>query len=294
MKCSVPRGSGIGTTLFICLLGCGGGAKGVGEGSASEASTAPAASAGTSSSGGATTATTSQDGTTHAGEDTESPPGSCDIWLQDCPDGQKCNAWSEGDNGTWDAWRCVPLDPAPDSAWYPCAVSGGPFSGVDSCDAGQMCFGVDPRTNEGVCVPLCQGSLTDCIESPASCCEPGYSCAISANAVLALCTPWCDPLQDACFELGECLPIGGGFECVSTSSDLGGLGDACGAGALCGGGLYCGDSSVDSGCAQDVPGCCLPLCDLDAPMCVAGTVCKPWFEGAPPAGFEDLGYCAGP
>ena len=41
------------------------------------------------------------------------PVFACDPWLQDCPEGQKCNLYSTAGDQTLDGARCVPLDDSP-------------------------------------------------------------------------------------------------------------------------------------------------------------------------------------
>ena len=37
----------------------------------------------------------------------------CDLWGQDCPDGEKCMPWASN-GGTWNATRCSPVVDSPD------------------------------------------------------------------------------------------------------------------------------------------------------------------------------------
>ena len=48
----------------------------------------------------------------------------CDLWEQDCPEGEKCNPWANDGGASWNALRCVPIDPNPDGVGEPCTVSG--------------------------------------------------------------------------------------------------------------------------------------------------------------------------
>ncbi|MEZ4448260.1 MAG: hypothetical protein R3B09_02190 [Nannocystaceae bacterium] len=118
----------------------------------------------------------------------------CDLFAQSCPEGMKCNAWANDGGGAWNATKCVPVDRDPDDVGEPCSVVGSGVSGVDSCDKGAMCWNVDPETNMGVCVGLCQGNEDKCTSDPSSCCPPMSSCTISASGTLILCLQTCDPI----------------------------------------------------------------------------------------------------
>src|SRR5690606_7918598 len=62
---------------------------------------------------------------------------SCDAWAQDCPEDEKCAAWSSmGD--TWDATRCVPIL-GTGRTGDECSYDGA-AQGTDSCDLGHMCY----------------------------------------------------------------------------------------------------------------------------------------------------------
>ena len=51
-------------------------------------------------------------------------PFDCDIWAQDCPEGEKCSAWANDGGGAWNATRCVPVDDDPDQVGEACNVEG--------------------------------------------------------------------------------------------------------------------------------------------------------------------------
>lgn len=121
----------------------------------------------------------------------------CDIWMDDCPRGEKCSAWANDGGTIWNASKCSPLDPMPAQVGEPCQALGSYVSGVDDCESGSLCFFVDPETNEGTCVETCSGSPEDPI------CNTG-SCFIFDEDVLALCLDLCDPEASECIEPATC------------------------------------------------------------------------------------------
>lgn len=216
----------------------------------------------------------------------------CDIFEQDCPEGQKCNAWSSDGDNSWDSTKCVPIDPNPDPVFAPCTVEGFGASGVDSCVKGAMCFGVDEETLQGTCVELCTCSPENpiCNLTPAT-------CLIANDGVLALCLPSCDPLNpNACPGDQVCISNPQDpavFICITDAS--GGEGqvfDPCEFANACDPTLLCANPALLPGCNQDAAGCCVPFCDLSAIDCPPGADCLPWFEeGQAPKCFEDIGVC---
>ncbi|MEZ4450962.1 MAG: hypothetical protein R3B09_15885 [Nannocystaceae bacterium] len=221
----------------------------------------------------------------------------CSSWEQDCPEGQKCNAWANDGGGAWNANKCVPVVPDPDAVGEPCSVEGSGVSGLDSCDKGAMCWSVDPETNVGVCVGLCQGDETKCTSDPSTCCPPGSACVVGQMAVLILCLQSCDPLLQDCEGNGEvCYPEGVDFKCApDVSGDMGAGGDPCDVLNECDPGTFCGNPAFFPGCDPNAAGCCIPFCSLMSPGCVMGTVCQPWYDPMDvPPGYEDLGACVIP
>ncbi|MEZ4451960.1 MAG: ribulose phosphate epimerase [Nannocystaceae bacterium] len=221
----------------------------------------------------------------------------CDVWAQNCTEGEKCTAWANDGGSAWNAHRCVPVVPDPDSVGEPCSVEGSAVAGSDSCDKGAMCWDVDPETRLGVCVGLCQGDLVQCTRDPWSCCPPGSACTISAMSVLILCLGSCNPLLQDCEGPEDgCYPVDDGFECASdVSGDMGAVGDPCEFINVCDPGAFCGDPAAYPGCDPNAAGCCVPFCSLAAPACALGTECHAWYDPMDVApGFEDIGVCVIP
>jgi hypothetical protein len=222
----------------------------------------------------------------------------CDVFAQDCAEGEKCMPWANDGGSAWNATKCSPLDPNPAQVGDPCTVEGSGVSGIDNCDSAMMCWDVDPETNMGTCVAFCTGSAADPM-----CEDPTTVCIIANEGVLALCLPGCDPLLQDCVEGQACYPVNEDFACAPDASgpDLGVYGDPCEYINACDPGLFCANPDVVPGCAG-AAGCCSEFCDLTdaagAMQCMGqggGQDCTPWYaEGQAPPGYENVGACAIP
>ncbi len=216
----------------------------------------------------------------------------CGIFEQDCPAGEKCMPWANDGGSSWNATRCTTVVASPDQVGDECTVEGSGTSGFDSCDLGAMCWGVDAKTNIGVCVEMC-----GCTELTPTCDTPNTACSISNGGVIALCLGVCNPLDpDAC-DAGEgCYASGSLFQCANDASgELGTPGDPCEFLNVCDPGSYCGmPSFVPGGCGGST-GCCTALCDpSDGPeQCLAGQSCVPFYDegGAPDECLGQVGVC---
>ncbi len=229
----------------------------------------------------------------------ETPDGAgpvieCDVWDQDCPDGEKCMPWANDGSNSWNATRCSPVADNPGQVGDECTVEGSGVSGLDDCDVGSMCYYVDPETNVGTCVGFCEGGPDNPI------CESGFLCSIANDGVLILCRRECDPLLQDCMGSAACLPAAGseGFVCIVDASGEGGApGDPCAFLNSCDPGLYCAVAEAVPGCAGG-DSCCSEFCDLNDPMSVCSfpeQECVPWFEeGSAPPALEHVGGCAIP
>jgi hypothetical protein len=205
--------------------------------------------------------------------------------------------WANDGGDSWNATRCSPVDPAPKQTGEACSVEGSSVSGIDDCDVGTMCFGVDPATNQGVCVDLCDGNAGEPI-----CEDPATDCFISNDGVLIVCVPPCDPLLTDCGQAQGCYPDDpGAFFCLpDTSGDQGVHGDACDHLNDCDPGLLCAPAESVAGCAG--PSCCTEFCDLDAgdpnAACSGfadGEMCVAYFDaGQAPPGLAHVGVCIVP
>ncbi len=242
---------------------------------------------GTSSTEGTSTGSASEvttDATTDAtsggtgGEcvDEPRPDEVCSVYSQDCPRGQKCNAWaSEG--AAWDSVGCFPVAPDPDPIGEPCTTDDR-GSGLDSCEVGAMCMA-------GLCVEICS-----CSETTPVCNTPNTECSSFNGGSLVLCEQTCDPLADECEDSHICVPnpSSEGFICIPKGADRGAL-ENCVFVNDCAQGLHCSKSdTLPKWCTF---GCCMPYCDVKGPPCPEDLSCVPWYEGEAPEGLEDVGIC---
>jgi hypothetical protein len=224
------------------------------------------------------------------------PTNQCDIWAQDCPEGEKCMPWANDGGDSWNATRCSPIEDSPGQPGDTCTVEGNGVSGVDSCDLAAMCWDVDGETNMGICVGFCEGT-----EDAPFCSNPDEGCSITNDGVLILCLAYCDPLLQDCAEGSACYPEENGFFCSPDASgpDLGAIGDPCEYINVCDPGGWCANAESVPGCAGAI-GCCSGYCDITDPMasdtCLPdGTECVSWYEeGTAPPGYEDVGVCVIP
>lgn len=219
------------------------------------------------------------------------PANACDVWLQDCPAGDKCMPFAAF-GGSWDDFMCSEVAAAPGQPGDPCTAVGAGTSGIDDCELGSMCWDIDEVTNIGTCVQQCDG----CPEEP-SCDDPATTCVVSNGGVLNLCLPGCDPLLQACGPGEACYPVSGTFACAPDASGaLGEYGDPCEFINACDAGLACIGPAGVPDCPSAI-GCCTEFCDLSDPagdaQCMGiDQVCVGWFEaGMVPVGFEDVGVC---
>ena len=214
----------------------------------------------------------------------------CDIWNQNCPSGHKCAPWADNGGDAWNATKCFPLigDGAPGD---PCTAPDGPTAGPDDCALGVFCWDIDD-TNHGTCTAMCTGP----IESPN--CPADSACSLTADGVLNLCLPTCDPLQQGCPDDQLCIMINSGdFVCILDASGVAGqVNDPCEFINACDPGLACLNApDATSACDQNATGCCQPFCKFpDAPCPNPDQQCTQWFDQPIPPGSEDIGVCAIP
>ncbi|MBL4683879.1 MAG: ribulose phosphate epimerase [Nannocystaceae bacterium] len=219
----------------------------------------------------------------------------CDLWTQDCPDGEKCMPWAS-DGGTWNATRCSEIGDAPAAVGDECLAEGGGASGLDDCEVGSMCWDVDNETNLGTCVAMCTGDADNPL-----CEDPSTTCSIANGGALILCLPECFPLLQDCADGQACYPINDVFACApDVSGEMGAYGDPCEFINVCDPGTACLDPAAvgEPNCAA-AGGCCGAYCDLsggdDCPGAALGQECtSPYAEGDVPPGYEDTGWCVIP
>ncbi|HWB82427.1 MAG TPA: von Willebrand factor type A domain-containing protein [Nannocystaceae bacterium] len=135
----------------------------------------------------------------------------CDIWAQDCPEGEKCMPWANDGGPEWNATRCSPLDPMADAPGDQCSVEGSGVSGIDSCEIDAMCW--DPnRELQGTCISFCEGNEANPICPPDQWCFQGYEGTLhvclddDVCAADSVCRCMC-PADPDCVEGGQCEPL---------------------------------------------------------------------------------------
>lgn len=222
--------------------------------------------------------------------DPEPSAPQCDLFTQDCPEGEKCLPYASV-GPWWDATICTPVVARPSLSGDPCVAEAGVFAGVDDCAEGTMCLHADPANGFGVCVDLCSDGATPCE-------DPSTTCVVEFGDNFAACLPVCDPLLQDCGSEQHCAPSGDDWACLSNLPDPGvQQGEPCEVQFECGQGLVCLAGTDVPGCTSD--GCCAAICDLtdasgdqQCPDAFAGAGCEPWYpEGLAPAGYEDVGAC---
>lgn len=211
----------------------------------------------------------------------------CDLYAQDCRDDEKCMPWADDGGREWNASRCSPLDPLPSAPGEPCRVEGTAVSGIDNCARGSLCMGVDPETNQGTCVALCENGADD-----STCTESQLCSFVDDVPVVSVCLETCHPLMSGCAEGQGCYPSLELFVCMWVF-DFGEHGFACDRTNDCTPGNACITGDVVAGCATDA--CCASYCDTtqigSCPGADTGETCLPWFGDDPPPGLETVGVC---
>ncbi|MEM6989600.1 MAG: hypothetical protein AAF721_03860 [Myxococcota bacterium] len=231
----------------------------------------------------------------------------CDPFKQNCPTDEKCTVWAP-DGGSWNATRCAAIVDDPDREDEPCMAIGSGTSGLDTCDAGLVCWDVDADSLAGTCVAFCTGDVNN-----PGCADPEKVCV--GSSATSLCHRPCDPLQPIVGPAGEtdaglaicalgrgCHPLFDHFFCViDVSGEMGAPGDSCSFLGACDHGSICAAPVAAAVCRRGADGCCLPLCDLRVASAGADcaafdptTTCIPWYRKDAPAGYEDVGVCAAP
>lgn len=300
-------------SIALCFVGCTSRTAAESDGSGSASSTGPSAAETThagdvSTTGFVASSTTfadstgadSDDGITSVGfcnldEDEYwhcQPDGGgvlfeCDVMAQDCPEGEKCMPWANDGGSAWNASRCSPVAPTPAQPGEACTVEGSAVSGVDSCDLGSMCWGVDPVTLQGECVAHCGGDRANPV-----CGDADALCVFHNGGALVVCLPSCNPLAPACDANETCIPEpSGAWACVPSITTSAADGDPCQFGNVCGPGSVCASPSAVPDC-EGALGCCAPTCDVNVGGCAdAEAECTAWYPlGAPPS-LEAVGLC---
>jgi hypothetical protein len=202
----------------------------------------------------------------------------CDIYVQDCPQGQKCAPWAPDGPDLYAGAHCVPVtgDGQPGEA----CVATDRDEGLDDCARGSKCWDLDAEQH-GQCVALCSGSQ----DTPACAWGDGIHVCELDFETLALCRAPCDPLQSECGEGMQCVPAAEQFLCVKVSGPLHGQDELCASELECAEGLVCtGPLNVPPAC--DEMFCCQPYCQLPDGACPdPDQICAQVYEDNPTVGF---------
>lgn len=260
--------------LFVLLTACG-------PGRASDGATSESDSPATSTTDTSSTTTTSSSSSSE-GSDTDTGDGitltfvpdndlgsdgcgQCDMWAQDCPEGEKCmHVFSEDGSS---CRSCAIAGNVPVGA--PCEVQ----DWVGNCDEEGWCYPAITGLDEAsVCVQFCGGNP----DNPQPCDDPGRVC-VFANFDShdgAGCLPRCAPLDpNACPE-GQRCTLGRDtqldFGCMHFEQSLA-AGEPCRTGHVCASGVCVDD--MDLPACTDNFGCCADVCDTLMPDCPLGTEC---------------------
>lgn len=244
-----------------------------------------------------TTGTATGDDSTESGNGTAAfvnepdvgPRDGCDLWVQDCPEDQKCTPIAQTPDGVWDGTACSPRPEAPRRAGETCTIEGHAYSGIDDCERGSICWATTDQ--EGICRPLCTGDPGD----PQ--CPGGKTCLLSFNDTVSMCLDDCDPLEPMCQTAEVCIPSvdAPAFICWPDTFSNGRVGSPCNLDS-CRSGLACVEQKrlPDCSASTSTYGCCAVLCDTrqaEPETCTADApTCTPWFA-EPTEGLDHVGFC---
>lgn len=256
--------------------------------------TTPGSSSSTSSTTLADSGETSETETseTEPTPDVPEAPVPCDVWLQDCPEHEKCVPYASS-GGTWDAYKCVPI--LGDGQLEDPCIYGGKVDATDDCGAGLMCWTAIDADGQlvGQCAALCEGDSEGpiCAQQGTSCLDPWV-----ISDAPAVCGQNCDVLAQDCPDGVACVlstfsDSGSGGACASSQGVA--VGQPCEFFDDCEAGSMCVWNGVQPSCAGAK--CCAAFCDPTAPVCTTpGTECMPIFDEGIGWGYDDAGICIEP
>lgn len=228
---------------------------------------------------------------------------SCERWCtpggSECGLGRSCNAAYEVGGRALGSCCTPPLELAchwltdcgcgagetcsvDDGAVRACrAVSDTPLAAYAACDTDTQC----PRFHHcafGVCMRRCEVS---------SDCAADTQCLVlnEQDPGTGICSRNCDMLSPGAPAPGF-QPCGPGLRCLDFDGPEGATTACIFAGTVSAGGACAG--TADCGVGLDCEaGLCLPLCELGAEGCAAGSVCAPRTLATAPVGGRSIGVC---
>ncbi len=294
--------------MTLVLVGCQDRASSETEsdsttGTASGSSTTNVLPPGSSSSGTPDTAedsSTTEPFNTEESDTQDSDGAQCDIYGQDCGDGDKCTVYSQNADLVPDDLRCCPITGnQPRQKGDSCVVQDYFGSCLDNCDVGTFCLDIDDDGN-GVCQSFCGGSANN----PE--CENDETCFIYF-AGTPMCFDICDPLAQDCPEGQGCYPDmnaagGTGFICLPQIGPNNTYNDYCWLLSNCAPGFICVTPDFLPNCEPTsvgvAAGCCTALCDVAEPDNCSSfddeLGCTSWYlngQTPPSVSLEDVGVC---
>jgi len=210
----------------------------------------------------------------------------CQLGLQDCPAGEKCNPYAT--SGWFKDYRCVAVSENPRAPGESCEIAGIVTSGLDDCERGSYCVSPDGASLQGTCVSHQVGSQTRTL-----CVDPFTTPSIGADSVLTPCPARCNPLAPDCGPDQGCIParLEDRFVCVPIAVESPTpLQEECSFDFECEAGAACINADMLPECTGAA--CCASFCNTGVPSCPGSTTCESWYaaDQAPP-GLADLGLC---
>ncbi len=215
----------------------------------------------------------------------------CSLIEQDCAAERKCMPWANDGGVAWNATRCSCIAAAPRSIGEKCLVAGDAARGLDDCERGGMCWGVEPESGTGTCVRVCGGGTTGA--DALSECASAETCRVLNEGALAVCVPRCDPFASTCPQGQACLPseFETQWSCVPLIPDLPRVGAPCEYANVCSPGSLCVETTECLAAAS----CCTESCSEDGRIgtCpIPDRPCQPWHApGRGPDGEHGVGSC---
>jgi hypothetical protein len=215
----------------------------------------------------------------------------CDVWSQDCPEGEKCAMADSMHTPSSslppvDSTVCVPVAANPKQLGEPCEIYENTV-GHDDCDISLFCTpNVRDQYTAGTCIAQCTGS------SAAPQCPDSMVCLGGRGGTYNACHPRCDPVTQSDCATGACYSFSEGFLC--SLEGVGTAGEPCSGNTSCIRGYRCEIAAATTGCAAE--SCCTAYCDLSAPACTGDQTCVDNVYGKDMAGpgMDHVGLCSAP
>ncbi len=239
--------------------------------------------------GSSTTSTTTTSSTFPDPTSDNPPQNECDVVVQDCPRGFKCDYFYSFDAGGF-LTECTSLDVTPVLEGDTCTRTGDDYNGTDNCDRGLRCSLVN-NLMTGVCLPFCydtQGVLH---------CSDDKICKSFSASGPSFCAPWCNPIDNSCVNPELSCTLFRDFDDWATclpkdDGPIGNYGELCGP-TSCETGFWCMVGLVEE--CDDAAYCCSDLCDLNMPNTCTGDparTCVPLQNINVPEALAHIGICA--